>query len=271
MTDSTTAPDLSIVLPAHNEVELLGSTVTNIVTGLDERKANYEVLVVENGSTDGTLHLARLLAERFEQLRVLTLPVGDYGQALAAGFEAANGELVVGFDVDYYDLAFLDTAVEMLQATDVAIVVASKRAPGADDRRPLARRGLTAAFAALLGMFFAMPVSDAHGMKAFRRAPVEPICRRCVMRQSLFDVELVIRASDAGLRLAEVPASVVERRPPRSAVWVRALQTIRGVAALRRALPEHSRHLGTRRTSGPRDTASAGSSASRDASGARSS
>ncbi len=240
-------PELSIVLPAHNEVELLGSTVTNIVTGLEERDLKFEVLVIENGSTDGTLTLARALADEFGQLRVLTLPVGDYGEALAAGFEAANGELVVSFDVDYYDLAFLDTAVEMLRTSDVAIVVASKRAPGANDRRPLVRRGLTAAFAAVLNTFFTMPVTDAHGMKAFRRGPVVPICRRCVMRQSLFDVELVIRASDAGLALAEVPATVVERRPPRSPVWIRALQTIRGVAALRRALPEHSRHLAPRR------------------------
>lgn len=241
MTDPVAEPRLSIVLPAHNEVALLGSTITNLVTGIEERGHAYEIVVVENGSSDGTLRLARLLAAQLDTLRVLTLPIGDYGEALAAGFTAARGELVVSFDVDYYDLAFLDTALEILESTDAAVVVASKRAPGARDRRPIARRMLTAAFARVLGSLFEMPVSDAHGMKVFRRTLLEPVCEQSKMRQSLFDVEMLIRASSIGLEISEVPATVVERRPPRSPVWLRAAQSIRGLIALRRGLPSSSR------------------------------
>src|SRR5580658_6469072 len=100
----TTEPEYSFVLPAHNEIGLLGSTITNLVTGLDSRGIRYEILVVENGSADGTLRLARLLAAQIEAIRVLTLPRGNYGAALRAGFRAARGEIVVNFDVDYYDL-----------------------------------------------------------------------------------------------------------------------------------------------------------------------
>ena len=90
------SPRLSIVLPAHNEVNLLGSTVTNLITGLATREISYELLVVENGSHDGTLRLARLLAAQFDHIRVLTLARGDYGAALAAGLVKAAVRLHTG-------------------------------------------------------------------------------------------------------------------------------------------------------------------------------
>ncbi len=225
-------PELSIVLPAYNEATMLGSTVTDLAKGLDERGRSYELVVVENGSRDDTLQLARLLADQFRGVEVLTLPVGDYGAALRAGFHAARGAVVVNFDVDYYDLSFLDRALELLEETSAAVVVASKRAPGADDRRPLHRRLVTFVFTTLLSRLFGLPVTDAHGMKAMRREAVAPAVEACVMTRSLFDVELVLRAGRAGLEVLEVPAFVVELRPARSAISRRAAETVLGLVRL---------------------------------------
>jgi hypothetical protein len=227
-----TAPQLSIVLPAHNEIALLGSTVTNLTTGLDERGLSYEIIVVENGSGDGTLRLARLLSAQLAELRVITLPVGDYGAALAAGFAAARGTYVVNFDVDYYDLTFLDAALAALESKRAAIVVASKRAPGASDRRPLIRRLLTLGFATASRLTVGLEASDAHGMKAMQRDLVAPVVERCVMHGSLFDVEMVVRAGSAGLQVDELPAVVVERRSPRTPVWSRSVESLIGLVRL---------------------------------------
>jgi glycosyltransferase involved in cell wall biosynthesis len=245
--------ELSIVLPAHNEVTLLGSTVTNLATGLDERGRSYELVVVENGSHDGTLRLARLLAAQLPPIRVLTMPVGDYGAALRAGFRAARGAVVVNFDVDYYDLAFLDKALELLAGTGCAVVVASKRAPGALDRRPLHRRVVTLVFTTLLGRLFGMSVTDAHGMKAMRREQLATTVEQCVMTRSLFDVELVLRASRAGLEVREVPAVVIERRPPRSAITRRSIEALVGLARLAVVL----RHVPEQAKTAPRPAATA--------------
>jgi glycosyltransferase involved in cell wall biosynthesis len=256
VTDVAPSPVLSFVLPAYNEVGLLGSTITNLVTGLDARDVPYEILIVENGSSDGTLRLARLLAAQLDNVRVLSLPRGNYGGALVAGFRAAKGDIVVNFDVDYYDLGFLDTAATLLGSPGCSLVVASKRCAGADDRRPLARRVLTMAFTAALRELVGMPVSDAHGMKAFRRVDVVPLIESCRMRGSIFDVELVVRTGRAGLGLTEVPATVVERRPCRTPVWRRTVEGALGILRLRAILAAErsersARGSATRTAAGP--------------------
>jgi glycosyltransferase involved in cell wall biosynthesis len=233
---SDQAPEISVVLPAHNEVSLLGSTVTNLITGLGRRRLDFEVVIVENGSTDGTLRLARLLAAQLPELRVLALPVANYGAALRAGLASARGRYVVDFDVDYYELAFLDHALDLLRAGRTSLVVASKRAPGSKDRRPLRRRLLTLAFSSASRRLLGMAVSDAHGMKALHRVLLEPIADACVTRGSLYDVELVVRAERAHLGVEEVPAVVAERRPPRSALWRRSLESLVGLVRLRLVL-----------------------------------
>ncbi len=267
MTDTARADDLevSVVLPAHNELALLGSTVTNLLTGLEERNLRYEILVVENGSNDGTLQLARVLAAQLPTLSVLSLPRGDYGAALAAGFRAARGALVVSFDVDYYDLSFLDAARALIAEGAGDLVIASKRAPGASDRRPLGRRVLTAGFATLLHAAVDLPVSDAHGMKVLRRATCAPLVSQCRLRGSLFDVELVVRAARAGLRAVEVPAAVAERRPPRSSVLTRTAESALGIIRLRRVLAHE--HPGA--PGGPLRRLAAGVRAAADRSGFR--
>lgn len=226
------SPRLTVVLPAHNEISLLGSTVTNLTTGLDERGLDYEIIVVENGSDDGTLRLARLLAAQLPRLRIISLPVGDYGAALAAGFEASRGIDVINFDVDYYDLTFVDAALATLEEKRASIVVASKRAPGSSDRRPVVRRLLTFGFASASRLALGLEVSDAHGMKALRREALVPIVDRSTMRGSLFDVEMVVRACRSGLTVAELPAVVVERRSPRTPVWRRSIESLVGLVRL---------------------------------------
>ncbi len=226
------APRLSFVLPAYNEVGLLGSTITNLITGLDARRASYEILIVENGSIDGTLRLARLLPAHLDHVRVLPLPRGNYGAALIAGFRASRGALVVNFDVDYYDLGFLDAAIEILEHEGADIVLASKRAHDARDRRPRVRRLLTYGFTTLLRAVVDLPVSDAHGMKAMRRTVLAPTVEACRLRASMYDVELVCRAARAGVSIAELPATVAERRPPRSSVIIRSFEGLCSTARL---------------------------------------
>jgi glycosyltransferase involved in cell wall biosynthesis len=241
---SATKVTISVVMPAHNEADFLETSVQDVLTGLRARAEDHELIIVENGSVDGTAALAARLASTEAQLRVLHLARADYGAALRAGLLAARGEIVVNFDVDYYDLGFLDQALACLRAEPwPAIVVGSKRAPGAQDTRSSLRRLVTWGFGTVLRVGFRLRVSDTHGMKAIARAQVAPLVGRCRFDGDLFDTELVIRAQHHGLVITELPVTVSERRPPRTSIARRVLRTVGGLTRLRIVLwRERSKH-----------------------------
>jgi glycosyltransferase involved in cell wall biosynthesis len=228
------APELSVVMPAHNEAGFLDETLKDLVTALRERDLAFEVVVVENGSTASTLTDARAYAEHDDVVVVLTRPVADYGAAMRDGLLAAQGDVVVVFDVDYFDPAFVDVVLPRLAAADgPAIIVGSKRAPGTSDTRPWPRRAITAGFTTVLRIGFGLKVSDTHGMKGMQRVTVEPIARHCRNGTDLFDTELILRADRAGLEVAEVPVTVEERRPSRTPIARRIARTMLGLVRLR--------------------------------------
>jgi glycosyltransferase involved in cell wall biosynthesis len=225
---------LTVVLPAHNEAEMLDDSVREVVTGLRERGRSFEVVIVENGSSDGTGAIANRLAGEYPEVRALSLTEPDYGRALRAGLLAAIGAAVVNFDVDFCDLGFLDRAVPMVEAPDgPAVVVGSKRTAGSADTRAWQRRMVTGVFSWLLRSGFGLTVSDTHGVKALRREAVAPLAGQCRFGQDLFDTELIIRAERAGLQTAVVPVEVIEKRPARSSIRARIPRTVKGLIALR--------------------------------------
>jgi len=228
---------LTVVMPAHNEVALLDAAVGEVVTGLRSRRDPFDVIVVENGSQDGTLAAAADLAARTPELRVETLPRADYGRALRTGLLAATGDIVVNFDVDYTDLGFLDAAlVRFGEPNPPAIIVGSKRAPGAQDQRAWPRRLVTRVFTWVLRVGFGLGVSDTHGMKALDRAAVLPLAEACRSDGELFDTELILRAERAGLPVEELAVTVAERRPSRTSITRRAARTLIGLVRLRATL-----------------------------------
>ena len=197
--------------------------------------STFEVLVVENGSSDTTLADARAFAIADPVVRVLTRPRADYGEAMRVGILAAAGDVVVVFDVDYYDADFVDRVLPALTTADgPAIVVGSKRAPGTHRHPALApprhHRGLRLAAAVRLR---AAGVGHPRHEGDAARPTVVPIVERCWSGTDLFDTELVLRADRAGLAVAEVPVTVEERRPSRTPILRRVLRTMVGLVRLR--------------------------------------
>jgi glycosyltransferase involved in cell wall biosynthesis len=235
-------PRVSVVMPAFNEADILATSVKSVVEGVRTRGVPFELLIVENGSTDGTFAIAEQLASEFPEVRAEHRDVADYGRALRAGLLDASGDAVVNFDTDYFDLDFLDVAVDQVLADrGPAIVVGSKRAEGATDARDPIRKLATMVFSTILRVVFGLRVSDTHGVKAMRRSAVEPYARVCTFGQDLFDTELILRVERAGLHTAEIPVDVRELRPARSSFLSRVPRTLRGLCRLRWSLWKESR------------------------------
>jgi glycosyltransferase involved in cell wall biosynthesis len=227
---------VSIIFPAYQEEGFLETAVSDVVKGLRERGRPFEVIVVENGSVDRTREIANQLEREFPEARSLWIDTANYGLALRHGLLNARGEFVANFDVDLYDLAFLDAAISRLGAAGspdaASIVVASKRGEGSNDTRHWTRKVVTGVFSTLLRVGFGLRVSDTHGMKVMRRADVLELAKQCVFGTDLFDTELILRTERAGMRTTEIGVTITEKRPARTPIAGRIFRSVKGLVRL---------------------------------------
>lgn len=230
-------PLFSLVIPVFNEAEFIPTALPALIAEMESLGETYRVLIVENGSTDGTASKVRETAGG-HAVEVISLPEPDYGAAMRAGFLAATGKWVVNFDIDYFSSDFLR---KVLATQGADLVIGSKRDPGSEDRRPLMRRIATWVFNLLLRVILDSRVSDTHGMKAFSASLVAEVAPEVVSTKDLFDTELVIRAERAGYTIVEVPVVVEEIRQARSSLLKRVPRTVSGLFRIRRNLAKEAR------------------------------
>ena len=205
---------ISIVIPAYNEEELLEKELEKIISktnGIIDR-ADYEIILVENGSSDDTLKIANKLLARYAQIYVISLPMANYGNALKEGILKSNGEYVTVFNVDFWDIEAMKKALDIFLNENCDIVVCSKLMKGAQDLRPLSRKIVTRAFNLMLRLLFGYHGTDTHGIKIFKKEKVLPVIQKCLNNRDLFDTELLVRSQKAGLAIKEIPIICEEKR-----------------------------------------------------------
>lgn len=228
------ALEVSILIPIYNEAEILASAVSDLLAGLDALHINYELVLCENGSKDGTKEIAAQLEQQSSRVRVINYHQPNYGGALKAGILEARGRNIVCFEIDFYDVAFVEISHVLLKRYDA--VIGSKRAPGSRDNRPWLRRFITWGFNSFLRLFFRMKSSDTHGIKSFRADLGKQIAADCQTDADVFTTELVIRMERAGMRVAELPMEISELRPAPIKIAKRVPRTLRNMFVLATAL-----------------------------------
>ncbi len=232
-------PDVSIVIPVYNEEGILREAVTELRRGLaavrDDLGApdlQFEIILAENGSRDRTVDLARGLADEMPDVRTFSLGEPNYGKALRQGILMARGDLVICDEIDLCDTDFYRRSLALLRARGCELVVGSKAMRGAKDERPLLRRTATRVINEMLRISLDFHGTDTHGLKAFRRARLEPIVHECVIDRDLFASELVIRAGRADVSIIEIPVRLEEKRPPAINLVKRVPGVLKGLAKL---------------------------------------
>jgi glycosyltransferase involved in cell wall biosynthesis len=226
------APDLSVVIPVFDEESIVEVACRDLVAELDRRGWEYEVLISENGSRDGTVEILRRLAAEHPRLRYLHSGEANYGLALRRGILAARGRWVLADEIDLCDPTFYDRALPILRGGAADMVVGSKRARGSVDARPAYRRLATWVHNTLLRIAFGFRGTDTHGVKAFSRERIAPVAARCVVDRDVFASELVLRAGLEGCRVVEIPIALHEKRPPSVGLLRRVPNVLRQVARL---------------------------------------
>jgi len=219
--DRRSAPasvELTILMPCLNEAETIEVCVRKAMGFLSRSGVDGEVLIADNGSTDGSQAMAEALGAR-----VVAVPEKGYGAALIGGIAAAHGRYVIMGDADdSYDFENLDGMVAHLR--DGAELVMGNRfkggiAPGA---MPPLHRYLGNPVLSFIGrLFFSIPVGDFHcGLRGFSREAILGL--RLQSPGMEFASEMVVKAAFHGLRMAEVPTVLSpdgRSRPPHLKTW----------------------------------------------------
>ena len=201
---------LSLIFPCYNEAERLPATLAAYLSHLPSSPGTVEVVVVDDGSTDGTAVVAEAIAAGDPRVRVLrSTPNHGKGFAVRAGMLAAVGELVVFTDADgAYRPGEVDRVVRALAEAPVAIGVRPSATATARFARSVASQGFNRLLRALLGL----PFRDTQcGLKGFHRQAARAIFGRATLDGFAFDVEVLVLAGRLGLTVAEVAVQAQQR------------------------------------------------------------
>ena len=199
------AVQVSVVIPCLNEADSIGQCVAAAQRVLDEHDLFGEVVVVDNGSDDGSGTLARLAGAR-----VVDEPRRGYGSAYLAGFAAARGDYIVMIDADLtYDFDEIPRFVSELDAGAELVMGNRMQAVEPGAMSTLSRIG-NPLLSGFLNLLFRTPIGDAHcGMRAVRR-DVLPVLGLQATGMELAS-EMVIRAARSGIEIRELPIALHPR------------------------------------------------------------
>ena len=210
--------ELSVVMPCLNEAETLATCIRKAKAALQSSNISGEVIVADNGSTDGSQEIAREAGAK-----LVKVESSGYGSALRGGIGASRGDFVVMADADdSYDFGDIPKFLEKLRAG--ADLVMGNRFLGEIKRHampPLHRYLGNPVLTAIGRLFFRAPCGDFHcGMRGFRKTAYDRMKLRTTGME--FASEMVVKATLMKMKIAEVPTSLSQdgrSRPPHLRTW----------------------------------------------------
>lgn len=198
---------ISLVFPAYNEAEKLEKAVEEALKILKRLPHSYEIIIAEDGSTDGTDKIAYELSKKLPNVKHLHSDKRlGRGLALKRAFENSKGDILVFMDVDLAtDIRHLEALIDSIrEGYDVAI--GSRTLPESRVKRTFSRKIASKMYNLIVRLLLGSKISDHQcGFKAFSRAVFLPILKETKATHWFWDTEILVRASRRGCKIKELP------------------------------------------------------------------
>ena len=231
------APELSVVVPGYNEAERLPRSLEHVLPWLEASGRSFELILVDDGSRDGTLEVMRDWESKHPGVRVASQkPNRGKGRALAVGVGISRGRRVLVSDADFStpieELPKLEAALE----AGTAVAIGSRALPGSQIEVPqpfyrvLGGRALNLAIQllALPGLW-----DTQCGFKLFEGDLARTVFAQLKTDGFAYDVEVLWRARRAGSRIAEIPVVWRHKEDSRVSPFRHSFQILRDVVTMR--------------------------------------
>ncbi len=242
-----TLPYVSVVVPVFNGAHFIEANTKDITAALEELHAPFEVIVVCDGSSDGTAEAARRVAD--PRVRVLRCSVNaGKGNAILHGVAEARGRLVGWLDADLEaPPSLLVEAARRFEEGTVDAVIASKRHPDSVVHYPAIRRMYSWGFQLLVAVLFRINVRDTQvGAKLFRREMLDLVAPLVLVKRHAFDLEILAVGAEFGFdRIKETPVELAYGFSATSIDWRAVKWMLQDTLAI--AYRIHLRHYYVRR------------------------
>lgn len=222
---------ISIVIPVYNQEGQISEALERIRRVLDETFVDYEMVAVDDGSTDGTYNILQKEQQFNSRLKVISYkPNRGKGFAVQTGVLNSRGSIVLFTDGDL-DIAPTSIREYLSCLSSCDIVIASKRHPQSSVKTPRSRLILSRAFSLLVRILTGIPIKDTQaGMKAGKGDVMRTIFKIMVVKRYAFDVELLTIASLMGLKIVEMPVTIELSRRFRSKDIIRMFIDVVGIS-----------------------------------------
>lgn len=230
-------PELSVVIPAYNEESRILPTLESVRDYIDRRGVQVEVIVVDDGSLDGTSALVNRLAADWDELRLIRLADNrGKGYAVRSGMINARGRKVLFADADgatpIEEVEALEAALE--DGADIAIGSRNVVRDGVKVNARIYRRLMGRIFHAFVASLTVQGIEDTQcGFKLFRAGVAQELFSRMRMCGFSFDVEVLLMAQRQGYTIAEIPVNWVHQPGSKVNLVTDSLRMVRDLFIIR--------------------------------------
>lgn len=208
-----TEKKISVIIPAHQEGHHIFKNLLEIAETIKNFTPKYELVIVDDGSTDDTFDEAQKAQTRLgpEIIKLIRSETNHgKGFALKTAFEHSSGDYILFLDADL-DIhpRQIDNFLEIIQRTDADVVISSKRHPDSKISYPLKRKILSDLYFLMTWFLFGLPVKDTQtGLALFKRVVLEKVFPKIVVKQYAFSLEILVLAHKFGYKIQEAPVVI---------------------------------------------------------------
>ncbi|MCW4000876.1 MAG: glycosyltransferase family 2 protein [Candidatus Bathyarchaeota archaeon] len=205
--------ELSILLPAYNEAVQIERCIGEVEAALKKFCSSYEIIVSEDGSTDGTDEIVAKMSQHNPSLRLLHSPTRlGKGKAIKNAVKASNGKIVAFMDVDLAtDLACLPKLYEVVKRKG-GMAIGSRHVTGSQVERRASRTLFSLTYNMFVRLLFLDGIHDHQcGFKTMNRSLAQAVLSQSKTDGYFFDTEMIVRCKQLGYPVTEVPVCWRER------------------------------------------------------------